>query len=60
VTEDPVISGNTATTTAQLKQVVLHADGDSTPYMTMTATVTLSQDSDGVWRVSNYQLRANR
>jgi hypothetical protein len=60
VTEDPVISGTIATTTAQLKQVVLHADGDSTPYMTMTATVTLAQDSDGVWRVSNYQLRANR
>ncbi|OAK53802.1 hypothetical protein [Rhodococcoides kyotonense] len=52
---EPVVNGNTAAVLVTIAQTVLHANGESTPYFTYTATVDVEQRSDE-WRVANYRL----
>lgn len=52
----PSIKGAAATVEVQIRQIVIHPDGASTPYKTSKATVTLEQDSSGTWRAANYRL----
>ena len=52
----PVVDGESATVEVQVRQIVIHPDGASTPYKTSRATVTLEQDSSGTWRAANYRI----
>lgn len=52
----PVVDGDSATVEVQVRQIVIHPDGASTPYKTSRATVTLEQDSSGIWRAANYRI----
>ena len=56
----PSIKGATATVEVQIRQVVIHPDGASTPYKTSMATVTLEKDAAGTWRAANYKLGQTR
>lgn len=53
---EPVVDGESATVEVQVRQIVIHPDGASTPYKTSRATVTLEQDSSGIWRAANYRI----
>ncbi|MBM9838626.1 hypothetical protein JO861_18935 [Rhodococcus hoagii] len=54
------VSGDTAIAPIQIKQIVLHPGGQSTPYKTQIADVTLERGSDGTWRASTYKIRSAR
>ncbi|MGU3438164.1 hypothetical protein ACNHUS_34790 [Actinomycetes bacterium M1A6_2h] len=51
----PTVDGDDASVPVTITQTVQHTDGDTTPYATSTATVTLEKVSDG-WKVVNYRL----
>ncbi|MET3642750.1 hypothetical protein ABIC73_004353 [Prescottella equi] len=54
------VTGDTATAPIQIKQIVLHPGGQSTPYKTQIADVTLERGSDGTWLASTYKIRSAR
>lgn len=52
---DVISTGMTATTSARVSQVAMHADGDSSPIPRLKVTVSLKKLESGHWKVTDYR-----
>ncbi|MGN7135162.1 hypothetical protein ACTHQY_17990 [Rhodococcoides corynebacterioides] len=56
---DTTVDGDTATVPVTIAQTVQHQSGQATPYTTYTSTVTLKDDAEGEWKVSDYRITSS-